>query len=177
MDIYNLITNRLEEKGFVQVHMTEIDNLGSAVYKSYINHVVLKKIHVEEQLIDLATYAFDIKNQLLDNGININNSYLFFCFDYDVDYETFFLIERDTVALRKYVILKENDLNRIPFLDDLKSEEKEFDFDNFNEDEFYLTELEEIINEKNGQMNKLNRNEINAVVKNFLIRIEAQNEN
>jgi hypothetical protein len=120
VDIFNSTNNRLIESGFEPLNLLEIENLGSVIYKSPINYVVMKKIHTLKELVDVRTYSSNIRNILLEIGeINIYNVYLLFCIDFKIDYETFFMIERDTKALRKYVVRKETDLNRIPFLDNL----------------------------------------------------------
>ena len=119
MDIFNVINNRLIEKGFQSLDLLEIEKLGAVIYRSSINHVVLKKIHTYEEIDEIKTFSSKIRSIQLDEKVNISNTYLLFCITKSIDYETFFMIERDTNALRKYVIRNEMDLNRIIFLDNL----------------------------------------------------------
>ncbi len=174
MDIYNLILNRLEDKGFEIVEKSDVKNVGATLFKSSIYHVVIKKLHYRDQVDKLASFVFDIKNILMENQININNSYLLLCFDFKIDYETFFVIERDTKALRKYVIVNENDLNRIPFLDNLNEEKEGLIIEYNAEENIYLAELSDFMNEKEGQQFKLKPSEISEGVERILHIMEGE---
>lgn len=163
MDIFNLTNNRLIEMGFHSMQSVEIENLGGVIYKSPINYVVLKKAFTHEELNNLNSYSTKIRRIMLDSKVNINNTYLIFCTSINMDYETFFMIERDTRALRKYVIRNEKDLNRIPFLDNLQDNDgNKSDLEsNFGAaDNVYLQKILNYIKENSGQQNKLNKQQI-----------------
>lgn len=181
MDTFNFTNNRLIEKGFKPTESQEIEKLGAVTYSSPINHVVLKKIHTHEQLLDIRSYSTDIRNIILNEKLNINNTYLLFCINEEIDYETFFLIERDTRSLRKYVIRNEKDLNRIPFLDNIKVNENV----NINiekekgeeEDNYYLLKVFDFLTENSGQHNKLSKEQIESSVKMIIDLVEKRYEN
>lgn len=102
---------------------------------------------------------------MLDYKLNINNTYLILCTNIKIDYETFFMIERDTKALRKYVIRNEKDLNRIPFLDNTEGSKGESIQMNYEvEENDYLKEILNYIKENSGQHNKLNTQQIDYSV-------------
>jgi len=182
VDTFNFTNNRLIEKGFKPTESQEIEDLGAVTYRSSINHVVLKKIHTHEELEDIRAYSTDIRNIILNEKLNVNNTYLLFCINEEIDYETFYLIERDTRALRKYVIRNERDLNRIPFLDNIKENENA----NINiekeegkevEDNYYLLKIFEYLTENTGQHNKLSTEQIEGSVKKIIDLAEKRYEN
>jgi hypothetical protein len=178
VDIFNFTNNRLIEKGFEPYDSLEIEGLGAVTYRSSINHVVMKKIHTNEELRDIKSYSTKIRNIMLDERVNICNTYLFFCIGERTDYETFFMIERDTTALRKYVIRNEMDLNRIPFLDILTEDSKIFveDIKKNQEENFYLPKIFDFITSHNGNHNKLSPVEIETSVKMIIDLVEKRYE-
>lgn len=177
IDIYNLIINRLKDKGFEMLENKDVKEIGAVIFKSSAYHVVIKKLHYIDQLELISSFAFEIKNILMENKVNINNSYLLLCFATKVNYETFFLIERNTKAMRKYAIINENDLNRIPFLDKLNADEVGLDFEYNKEENIYLSELSSFMNEKKGLQNKLKTNEIDEAVERVMHIMEGNHEN
>lgn len=177
MDIYNTINNRLIEKGFKSFDSPEIEDLGAVTYRSFINHVVLKKIHTHAELQDIRSYSTNIRNIMLNDNVNINNTYLLFCINEKINYETFFMIERDTRALRKYVIRNEKDLNRIPFLDNLIENAKgSINVKKEQEDNFYLLKIFDLLTAYSGQHNKLSKEQIDTSVKMIIDLVEEKYE-
>jgi hypothetical protein len=176
VDIFNSTNNRLIECGFEPLNLSEIESLGSVIYKSPINYVVMKKIHTIKELIDVRAYASNIRNILIEIGdINIYNVYLLFCIDFNIEYETFFMIERDTKALRKYVIRKETDLNRIPFLDNLTDDlNAEIAITENIEDDIYLKTILECVANVNG---KLSAQDLETSVNKVMDLVEKHYEN
>ncbi|MCP3742385.1 ABC-three component system middle component 1 [Rossellomorea sp. BNER] len=178
MDIFNLTNNRLIENGFEPYDLLEIEGMGSAIYRSSIYHVVMKKIHSNEELKDIKSYSTNIRNIMLNERVNTCNTYLFFCIDKQIDYETFFRIERDTTALRKYVIRNEMDFKRIPFLDNLTEETQNGveELKNNQDENFYLLKIYDFITSHNGHHNKLSQLEIETSVKMIIDLVEKQYE-
>ena len=178
MEIFNLVNNRLKEKGFKRMELKEIEELGAQTYKSTIIHVVVTKIQVDEQVRNLKSYSNKVRNILLNRAININNTYLLFCYENHIDYETFFMIERDTQGLRKYVIRDYMDLNRIPFLDNLEEFSKGLTEVKTEPDEdYYLSYIHDLLEKKNGNNEKLKKPEIEEAFKLILDLVEGRNEN
>lgn len=177
MDIYNFINNRLIEKGFESINSPEIEDLGAITYKSNINQVVLKKIHILSEVQDIRAFSIKIRNIMINENVNINNTYLLFCTNEKVDYETFFKIERDTSALRKYVIRNEKDLNRIPFLDNLiENANVSINVKREQEDDFYLLKIFDLLRTYSGQHNKLSKEQIDTSVKKIIDLVEEKYE-
>jgi len=121
--MFNKVNNKLLEKGFISVESQEAEGLGSALYESKNIRVFLKEIHTDLEIKSLQTYANQIRSLLMEQNKNIYNTYLVLCTSEEIDFETFYMIERNTIALRKYVIRNADDLNRIPFLDDLSGDD------------------------------------------------------
>lgn len=177
MDIYNSINNRLIEKGFKSIESQEIEDLGAVTYRSTINHVVLKKIHTHAELQDIRSFSTKIRNIMLNGNVNINNTYLLFCISGEINYETFYMIERDTRAFRKYVIRNEMDLNRIPFLDNLiENEKSSINVKSEQEDNFYLLKIFDFLSIHSGQHNKLSKEQIDNSVKKIIDLVEEKYE-
>lgn len=177
MDIYNFINNRLIEKGFQSIESQEIEGLGAISYRSTINHVVLKKIHTHSEVEDIRSFSTNVRNIMLNDNVNINNTYLLFCINEKIDYETFFKIERDTIALRKYVIRNEKDLNRIPFLDNLiENTNVSINVKREQEDNFYLLKIFDFLRTYSGQHNKLSKEQVDTSVKKIIDLVEEKYE-
>lgn len=177
MDIFNVINNRLIKKGFQSMDSLEIEKLGAVIYRSPINHVVLKKIHTYDEIGEIMSFSSKIRSIQLDAKVNISNTYLLFCIMKELDYETFFMIERDTKALRKYVIRNEMDLNRIPFLDDLMNVSKDgIDIKEKQEENFYLKKIYDFLKIHNGQNNKLDNIAIEESINMIIDMVEDRYE-
>lgn len=161
MDIFNLTNNRLIEMDFEVIELEGIDGIGGVVYKSPYNYVVLKKAYTSEELKNITNYSSIIRHIMLENKLNINNTYLIICTNINIDYETFFIVERDTTALRKYVIRNGKDLNRVPFLDNSEhSKSNDFEVVYEIQQNNYLQIILNYIKENSGQHNKLNKQQI-----------------
>jgi hypothetical protein len=178
MDIFNFTNNRLIEMGFEPCELIEIEELGAVSYRSHTHHVVMKKIHTNEELDNIKSFSTKVWNIMLGERVNICNTYLLICTDKPIDYETFFVIERDTTALRKYVIRNEKDLNRIPFLDDVTDDEanNEEEIKEHQNENVYLQKVYEFITSHNGHHTKLDTEEIETSVKMIIDLVEQKNE-
>ncbi|EDZ57073.1 conserved hypothetical protein [Bacillus cereus H3081.97] len=117
MSNFNRVHNRLIQKNFKTLENEEVEREGFSLYINGTISVFLKQIHTELELENIKFYSNQIRLILLEQGKNIYNSYLIICADKEMDYEKFYMIERNNIVLRKYVVRDENDLNRIPFLD------------------------------------------------------------
>ncbi|HDR3523461.1 hypothetical protein SIL80_23730 [Bacillus cereus group sp. BfR-BA-01119] len=117
MSNFNRVHNRLIQKNFTTLENEEVEREGFSLYVNETISVFLKQIHTELELENIKFYSNQIRLILLEQGTNIYNSYLIICTDKEMDYEKFYMIERNNIVLRKYVVRDENDLNRIPFLD------------------------------------------------------------
>ncbi|WP_016839181.1 ABC-three component system middle component 1 [Ureibacillus thermosphaericus] len=142
MNNFNKVHNRLTEKNFKTLENEAIEKLGFALYENEKIRVLLKQLHTDLELENIQLYSNQIRIFLLEHSKNIYNTYLILCTDEDIDYEKFFMIERNNIGLRKYVVRDENDLNRIPFLDNTV-DESENNSKNLNDME-YNPELKSI---------------------------------
>ncbi|QWS48360.1 hypothetical protein KPG64_29050 (plasmid) [Bacillus thuringiensis] len=115
MSNFNRVHNRLIQKNFTTLENEEVEREGFSLYVNETISVFLKQIHTELELENIKFYSNQIRLILLEQGKNIYNSYLIICADKEMDYEKFYMIERNNIVLRKYVVRDENDLNRIPF--------------------------------------------------------------
>ncbi|WP_100404124.1 ABC-three component system middle component 1 [Bacillus sp. FJAT-42315] len=117
MNNFNVVHNRLIQQNFKALENEEVEKIGFSLYENETIRVFLKRLHMELELEKINIYSNQIRILLLEQSQNIYNSYLILCTDEEISYEKFFMIERNNIALRKYVVRDEKDLNRIPFLD------------------------------------------------------------
>jgi hypothetical protein len=178
MDIFNSTHNRLVENGFSAIEIHDIERMSAVLYKSNIHNVIVKKIHNNEELKAIKSYSINIRNVMLDNKDNVWNTYLLFCIENNIDFETAFKIERDTRALRKYAIRSELDLDRVPFLDKLREIKKPVkNVVEINEGDVYLKTIIDYLTAHDGQQNKLTANQIDAATKKIIDMVEQRHEN
>ncbi|MFB9274173.1 ABC-three component system middle component 1 [Cohnella cellulosilytica] len=178
MDIFNATHNRLLGNGFDIYDIEEIEKLGASFYKSYVNNVVIKKLHYSEEINLIKSFSMEIRSILIGLKENIWNTYLLFCIGNEVDFETNYKIERDTQALRKYAICNETDLNRIPFLDEFRVIKKPIKNEVTLEDESeYLQEIIHFLQESDGKQNKLSVTQLDELMNKILKMVETRYEN
>ncbi|WP_340397147.1 ABC-three component system middle component 1 [Paenibacillus sp. FSL E2-0202] len=178
MDIFNATHNRLLENGFIIYDKEDIENLGASFYKSPINNVVLKKLHYNEELNLIKILSMEIRSILMDSNENIWNTYLLFCIDGQIDFETNYKIERDTNSLRKYAITSELDLNRVPFLDEYRVIKKPIKNNiAIGDEDEYLEEIIQFLQESDGKHNRLSVDQVDMLMSKILKLVELRYEN
>lgn len=178
MDIFNSTHNRLLENGFSIYKIEDIEKMSAVFYKSVIHNVILKKIHNAEEMKSLKSFSINSRSIMLDSNENVWNTYLLFCIDNEIDFETNYKIERDTRALRKYAICNESDLDRVPFLDEHREIKKPTkNVVNIDDSDEYLLAIINFLEENDGQQNKLNTNQIDSVTKKIIDMVEFRYEN
>ncbi|MEH7596373.1 ABC-three component system middle component 1 [Bacillus toyonensis] len=170
MSNFNSVHNRLIQKNFKTLENEDAEREGFSLYANETINVFLKQIHTELELENIKFYSNQIRLILLEQNKNIYNSYLIICTDKEMDYEKFYMIERNNIVLRKYVVRDENDLNRIPFLDNTTDEGID------NPDILQETECTEEVNrilslleQHDGKNIKLKDNQIEEIV-NYLVQ-------
>ncbi|WP_312420993.1 ABC-three component system middle component 1 [Anaerospora hongkongensis] len=122
METYNLTYKRLIENGFIRANIDLLNEKDVLFFQKGHVNILLKKIYNIEALNNILDEALVIRKVLLDHSCNVWNTYLVICIDCEFDNDDIYLTERDTRAIRKYVIKCEQDLNRIPYLDHIKDE-------------------------------------------------------
>lgn len=165
MSNFNIVHNRLIQKNFKVLENEDVEKVGFSLYENKTISVFLKQIHTELELENIKFYSNRIRLILLEQNKNIYNSYLILCTDEEMDYEKFFMIERNNIALRKYVVRNESDLNRIPFLDNITDENAKKS-DNLQETEHTgeVRVLYSLLNQYDSKNVKLKDNQIEEIV-------------
>ncbi|AJH72351.1 hypothetical protein DJ86_1878 [Bacillus cereus ATCC 4342] len=170
MSNFNSVHNRLIQKNFKTLENEDVEREGFSLYVNDTISVFLKQIHTELELENIKLYSNQIRLILLEQSKNIYNSYLIICVDKEMDYEKFYMIERNNIVLRKYVVRDKNDLNRIPFLDNT------VDGDGDNPETLQETEYTEevkrvlsLLEQYDGKNIKLKDNQIEGIV-NYLMQ-------
>ncbi|MEE4571022.1 ABC-three component system middle component 1 [Paenibacillus jamilae] len=178
MDIFNSTHSRLLENDFSVIEIEQIEKMSAVLYKSSIHNVIVKKIHNTEEMKSIRSLSLNIRSIMLDYKENVWNTYLLFCIADEIDFETNYKIERDTIALRKYAICSELDLNRVPFLDEFREIKKPVkNIIEIEEGNEYLKTIINYLETNDGQRNKLNVNQINVVTKKIIDMVETRHEN
>lgn len=126
MIINNLVNEKVKEQGFEYLGLNWDKELGVLTYKKNQIILILKAYYDSEVTNkEIINDIIKIRNNLeKKTQFNIWNSYVLVCLNtsYESYIDLVMKVEKDTTALRKYVIYNENDLKRIPFLDDTCSE-------------------------------------------------------
>ncbi|WP_211656158.1 ABC-three component system middle component 1 [Planococcus alpniumensis] len=122
---YNLVKDRLYSCKYLHKEFEWTAALGVVAFsKEHIN-VFVKPYNSDVEAKDIITDTMRVREKLAESqGINIWNSYMLICPEESIEknVDLILTVEKDTTALRKYVIYSETDINRIPFLDDTISE-------------------------------------------------------
>lgn len=125
MLVYNLIKERLFIHGFSYLESDWTKKLGIVAFRKAHINVFLKAYDKDIQMSDIIRDTIGVRKHLEKSfEVNIWNSYMLFCpGKSDESYiDLAMKVEKDTTALRKYLIIEESDINRIPFLDNTNSE-------------------------------------------------------
>lgn len=123
MNNFNLVHNRLLDLSYSTEKNKEIDEIELIIYIKDDTTVFLKQLNSINDVTEINKISHVIKSFTDINNLNLSNSYLILTTEIDINYEDFYLIERNNIFLRKYVVRGISDLERIPFLDNDKFEE------------------------------------------------------
>lgn len=176
LEVLNLIHNRLENKSFslVSTDNSIISELGLSLYQHSIYKVIVFKTeHIDLERVK--TVAFRVRNFFLSQDYNVWNTYLLICSNEELEKGMVYEIERDTAALRKYVIRNESDLNRIPFLDEVTQNNESAIFDeeqNIHLKNKYVQLVYSHLKSTEGRDKPFGNGEIVQVVNNILSLVE-----
>lgn len=114
--MYKVTFNRLNQLGFRELKEHTMDGL--AWFKDEIVDVFLQQWDETISLETILDECQRSREMIMKMGGNPWNSYYLLCADNDdLEEQNVYLIEHNSLAMRKYVIRSEYDLKRIPFLD------------------------------------------------------------
>lgn len=125
MLVYNLIKERLFFHGFSHWEMDWTIKLGIVAFRRGHINVFLKAYDKNIEVTEILKDTIKVRKELEKNfEVNIWNSYMLICPEKSSEshIDLVMKVEKDTIALRKYLIWEESDINRIPFLDSTDSE-------------------------------------------------------
>ncbi|MGR5879235.1 ABC-three component system middle component 1 [Bacillus pacificus] len=168
MHIFNFTNNKLEQYEFVRKDIAEFHDLGITYYENKYISVLLKSFS-EFPTSDMFKHeCLNIREILIDLDKNIWNSYYLICLEGEIEglnKDLIYLLERDKVAIRKYVIQNKSDIYRIPFLSRFsveKRREEKFKDENDSYAPIVEEALQLILN-YNGYQKKLTEAELNSI--------------
>jgi len=168
----------INKMGFSKIEEARFNPLGVVCYKNTHIHVVLQNWDKGMSIESIGEECRDIRSLLMDMGANVWNAYYLLCSNLDdIDDDLAFFIERNSASLRKYVIRQDGDLNRIPFLDDIKVNkiDNPLSFtESINETDSITSVLLTEVKKVNGHKSNLNKIVIKDVV-NLILSNEDKN--
>lgn len=170
MNNFNLVHNKLTNLNFLIEKNKNLDEIEIIVYRKNDISVFLKQLNSENHLKEINKISRVIKNLTEIKNLNISNSYLILTTENKINYEDFYLIERNNIILRKYVIRNLSDLERIPFMENEEIIKENKKVNKKNED--LIIESEKIvfseINKNNGSYIDLNDDEIKNIAQKIM---------
>lgn len=126
MEVYNLAKERLMQREFNSLDFSWCGEIGIIAFQKNNIFVFIKlyddiQINPDQIIRDVIKIRRNLERS---TGVNIWNSYMLACLNSSSDsyLELVMKVEKDTTAIRKYIIQQEKDLDRIPFLDNTRSE-------------------------------------------------------
>ncbi|WP_336637727.1 ABC-three component system middle component 1 [Lysinibacillus fusiformis] len=126
MTVYNLTKQRLMQYEFNPLEFSWCTELGVVAFQKENTFAFVKlyddiEINANQIIKDVIKIRRNLERS---SGVNIWNSYMIACLNsFSTSYlELVMKVEKDTTAIRKYIIQQEQDLDRIPFLDNTRSE-------------------------------------------------------
>lgn len=172
VNAYELTYRRLEEKGFKQYKESVLEHLGVAVFHKEHLSIIIQNLELGMGIKDIKQESIRIRERLHQIKMNVWNTYYILCAGNENVYrEDLFFIERDSTGLRKYVVIEEADLNRIPFLDNLPVNVINNPIrieGNLTENDTTIKNLYEFIQLNNGSDKIIPEKEINNFIDTFL---------
>lgn len=159
---------------FQEINNSKANTLNFLHYKNKQINVFVKNINkenIDQKKLNEMTYY--LREELINQRINIFNSYVIFCIDCDTEEEDLILIERNSKYIRKYVVRDEFDFQRIHFLDkesNLIDNKNESLCDSENIDADVLDIIQAMLDSE-GEIRKLLNPEINLIVKKIMEEI------
>jgi len=171
MNNFNLVHNRLLDLNYSTEKNKEIDGIELILYIKEDTTVFLKQLNSINDVTEINKMSHVIKSFTDINNLNLSNSYLILTTEIDINYEDFYLVERNNIFLRKYVVRGISDLERIPFLDNDKFEDSTIN-NNDIEDLIIESEIQvfDEIKKKDGHFIDLNDDVIKEIAQNIMRR-------
>lgn len=178
MDIYNYTHNKLLESQYNRVEDNEINLLGCDLYvKADFSICVYKSLHIED-MNEINILSMRVRNYIQEKSYNIFNSYLLLLISEEMNYENFYLIERNNTGIRKYVIKHKKDLDRVTFFNYKNNSTKEFHSpENDIEKSELINKTLEILEQHNYSIYRFNEEKINFISELILEEVKNINEN
>jgi len=179
LDQSKILSNLHEHNFIVQNSEMFLENSGLIYcYNEVLNIGFIVKEYPDYCLENIMSDVIAARSILRNLNINIWNTYFIILLNIaysDKDnYREFYQIERNSKGLRKYLILEESDLYRIPFIENHEKEETSLNFAaNFNEilktkDE-EVDELIKWIFKEDGEYKEIQKKNIKAKINEILI--------
>lgn len=178
--IIDKLNTILFECEFKEINDSKANILNFLHYRNKQINVFIKNItkeNIGEKELNEMTYS--LREELINERINIFNSYVIFCIECNMKEEDLILIERNSKYIRKYVVRDEFDFQRIHFLDktpNLIDSENKYLCDIENTDKYVLDIIKEML-DCEGEIKPLPNPEIKLIVKKIIEEIGGENEN
>ena len=178
MDIFNHTHNTLIDNNYTRKEVEQIKLLGCDLYEKNDMSVIIYRSRNIDDIDELNVLSLRIRNFLQENDYNFFNSYLLILPNENLNYELFYLIERNNIGVRKYVIKQKEDLERVTFLkfkeDKDTSNPSEEENESINE---IVTITLNILESYGYSSEKFNTSKLEEISKKIFEEMEIINEN
>ena len=164
----------LEDNNFIIKYTDSIDILGLAYYTNNEKNVFVYYIK-DDIFMNIDEISFKLREVLINEKINIWNTYLILCVESKSFDEDIISIERNSKYLRKYVVKDLSDIKRIYFLDNTINDSEDIK-SNIVASENILKIINKMRDE-NNDIKKLSYSEIKDIVDELISEVSELYEN
>ncbi|WP_340397437.1 ABC-three component system middle component 1 [Paenibacillus sp. FSL E2-0202] len=153
-----VILAHLISSGFKPSLLKSFEDTEFSLFTKGQFNVILRQSDGKPDPKSIVSEANFLRQTMHKNKLNAWNSYLIISSEEPMSFSEVFMIERNAEALRKYVVQNDNDLLRIPFLDNTETVKNLFDISSLKSksQNVFLNNIQEFLLENNGANEKIN---------------------
>lgn len=177
MDIYNETHTKLLDNEYIRTDNEELNLLGCDLYiKSDISVCIYKSLDIDN-IKEVDILSVKVRKILNDKNLNVFNSYLLILIEEKIDYEIFYLIERNNIGIRKYVIKHKTDLERVTFLNFQEKINSSVSPNSIGEENSdFIKKTLEILDENNYSVYKFDEKKLVQISELIIGKVKNNNE-
>lgn len=155
----NDILSHIFQQNFELVHVPYLENTNYGLYKKSNISVIVCHFTNYTSIKFIEEEAEQLRHIMNKSKINVWNTYMLISFNYEIELSEVVKIERNSNSMRRYVITKETDFNRIPFLDDISiaSNPLEISTENLMKNNSQVIKIMNFIKVNNGENTKIDK--------------------
>lgn len=179
MDIYNETHTKLLANEYIRKDSEELSLLGCDLYiKSDISVCIYKSLDLDvENIKEIDILSVKVRKILSEKNLNVFNSYLLILIEEKINYEFFYLIERNNIGIRKYVVKHQTDLERVTFLNFQEKINSSAQPNSISEENSeFIKKTLEILDENNYSLYKFDEKKLVQISEQIIGKVKNDNE-